>query len=37
MELMMRFPVEMVFTFTVDAMKIPVLMKLVGDKLCMEF
>ena len=37
MEFITRFPVEIVFTFIVDATRFPVLMKLVGDRLWMEF
>jgi hypothetical protein len=37
MELIRRLPVEIVLTLMVDATKLPVLMKLVGDRLWMEF
>jgi hypothetical protein len=37
MEFITRFPVEIVFTFIVDATRFPVLMKLVGERLWMEF
>jgi hypothetical protein len=36
-EFIRRFPVEIVSTLIVDALKRPVLMKLVGVRLCMEF
>jgi hypothetical protein len=37
MEFITRLPVEIVLTFTVDAVKFPVLMKLVGLRLWIEF